>query len=217
MQGLVKTCLEMCAVDLTEVCSTAFFKEGSMQLGLSIGVAAELETGWNLQTKSRRDKCSSELRNAKTENPDSKPAEPMFLKLHNNNIGKSHQLEFTENTVITTRSHFTFVVRECFEQMHRGDHFIFEHPSNASSWNEVCVQKLVALPSVLRVKGPMCRWHLLSGESGFIREPQRIFHTWHRRSNNGLKMRLEQSATGTCKCRVDWNQLEIPWSWWSHS
>ena len=51
-----------------------------------------------------------------------------------NNV-KSNQLESTESTVITTRSHLTFAVRECFEQMHGGDHFIFEHPSNASSWN----------------------------------------------------------------------------------
>ena len=35
----------------------------------------------------------------------------------------------------------------------------------------VCFQKLVAQPSVFRVEGPVCRWHLLSGESGFMREP----------------------------------------------
>ena len=55
--------------------------------------------------------------------------------------------------------------------MHRGDHFIFEHPSNASSWNELCVKELVLQSSVFRVEGPMCHWHLLSGESGFMRGP----------------------------------------------
>ena len=55
VQGLVKTCLEMCAAHLTEVYSPALFNERSMQLGLSTGVAAELETGWNLDTKSRRE------------------------------------------------------------------------------------------------------------------------------------------------------------------
>ena len=86
-----------------------------MQLGLITGLAAELETGWNLDTRSRRDKCSSELRTAK----------PKILI--------ANPPESTESTVTTTRSHLIFAVRECFEQMHRGDHFIFEHPSNASS------------------------------------------------------------------------------------
>ena len=63
---LVKTCFEMCAVHLIEVYSPAHFNERSMQLSLSTGVAAELETGWNLDTKSRRDKCSSELRTAQS-------------------------------------------------------------------------------------------------------------------------------------------------------
>ena len=55
----------MCAVDLTEFYSPALFSERSMQLGLSAGVAAELETRWNLDTNLRWDKCSSELRIAK--------------------------------------------------------------------------------------------------------------------------------------------------------
>ena len=67
VQGLVKTCLEMCAVALTEVYSPAIFNERLMQLGLSKGRAEELGTGWNLDTKSRRDKCSSEPANCKTE------------------------------------------------------------------------------------------------------------------------------------------------------
>ena len=37
VKGLVKTCLEMCAADLTEVYSPALFNERSMQLGLSTG------------------------------------------------------------------------------------------------------------------------------------------------------------------------------------
>ena len=40
VEGLVKTCLDMCAVDMTEVYSPAVFNKSSMQLGLSAGVAA---------------------------------------------------------------------------------------------------------------------------------------------------------------------------------
>ena len=34
-------------------------------------------------------------------------------------------MESEERKVITTRSHLMFAVRECCEQMHRGDHPIF--------------------------------------------------------------------------------------------
>ena len=87
VQGLVDTSLEMCAVDLTEVHPPAIFMERSMQLGLSEGVAAELGTGWNLDTKSRRDKCSSELRTAKPKILIANPPCPSFLKLHMTTLG----------------------------------------------------------------------------------------------------------------------------------
>ena len=46
-----------------------------------------------------------------------------------------------------------------FEQMHRGDHLIFEHPTNATSWNEQCIQKLNSQPSVFfELKDPWVRW-----------------------------------------------------------
>ena len=75
------------------------------------------------------------------------PPCPLFLKLQNSNIGKSIRLEFTESTFNTTRYHLIFAVRECFQQMHRGDHFNFERPSDASSWNDLCIRKPIAQPS----------------------------------------------------------------------
>ena len=148
VQGLARIFLEMCAVDLTEVYLPALFNERAMQLGLSTGVAADLETGWNLEAKSRCDKCSSDLRIARPTVLIACPPCPLFLKLQNRNDGSSIPLESGESKVITTRSHLRFVVRDCCEQMHRSDHFIFERPSNASSWNESCIRKLIARPIV---------------------------------------------------------------------
>ena len=85
MQGLVNICLETSAVDLTGVHSPAIFNERSMQLGLSTGVAAELETAWNLETKSRMRKCSIALRTAKPKILIANPPCPLSLKSHNNN------------------------------------------------------------------------------------------------------------------------------------
>ena len=119
-------------MDLTEVHTPAVFNERSLQLGLSTGVAADLETSWNLETKSRRDKCSNKLQSARPKVLTEGPSCPLFLKLQNHDDGSSSPRESGERRVITTRSHLIFVVRKCFEQVHRGDDFIFEHPSNAS-------------------------------------------------------------------------------------
>ena len=102
----MKTCLDMRAADLTEVYSPALFNERSMQLGVSTGVAAELQTGWNL--------CSSELRTAKPRILTATPPCPLFLKLQNTTIlRKSIQLESAGSTVITIGSHLII----CYARM----------------------------------------------------------------------------------------------------
>ena len=94
-------------------------------------MTAELETGCNLNTKSRRDRCSCELRAAKQKILIANPPCPLMLKCQKSNIGKSIQLKSTESTVITTL----------------GDRFIFEYPSNASSWIEFCIHKPIVRSS----------------------------------------------------------------------
>ena len=49
VQGLVRTCLEMCAVDLTEVYSPALFHERSMQRGLSSRSGCRPGNAWQMQ------------------------------------------------------------------------------------------------------------------------------------------------------------------------
>ena len=76
VQGLVRTCLEMCVVDLTEVDSLA-----------STVVAADL--GWKLETTPQRDKCSRELRKVLMASPSC----PLFLTSLNHDDGSSIPLE----------------------------------------------------------------------------------------------------------------------------
>ena len=81
--------------------------------------------------------------------------------------------------------------------------------------------KLNAQPSVFRMEGPMCRWHLLSGESGFARD----LISWLT-NHLDLAEALEQWREGVSGIEPDrhvqvktWmgNQLGIVWSWWSPS
>ena len=95
MQGLVKTCLETCAVDLTDVYSPALFNERSMQLGLSTGVAVELETGWNLDTNHGGTSAAVSCEVQEPKILISNPPCPLLLKLQSSNIGNSIQLDPT--------------------------------------------------------------------------------------------------------------------------
>ena len=51
-------------------------------------------------------------------------------------------------------------------QCDNGRYFLHEAPSSASSWKEDCIMKLMALPGVVRVDGPMCRWGMHQHDQG---------------------------------------------------
>ena len=113
-------------------------------------MAAELETSWNLDTKSRRDKCNSEV------------------------TGWQHW-EIEPAGVYKSSQHDLISYLLCFEQTHRGDHFILEHPSNASSWNELCVQKPIAQASEFGVN---------------------VFEEWWKRGNSLSKRESKADSIG---------------------
>ena len=93
---------------------------------------------------------------------------PVVLKGHTTTWGDQNLLESTENTITTTRSHLTVAVREYFEQMHRGDHFIFECLRTRRHGMQ-CECSEARRTAKFFLEGPVCRWHLLSGESPFFR------------------------------------------------
>ena len=59
------------------------------------------------------------------------------------------------------------------EQLDRGDYFVHESPDQATSWAEPEIADLVNTPGILRVKGPMCRFDMMTigkgGEVGHVR------------------------------------------------
>ena len=95
VQGPVRSSVEMCAVHLTEVYSPVLFNEHSVQLGMSTWAASEVEDGWNLETKSRRRKCSNELQSARPKVLIANPPCPLFLTLQNHDDEKSSQHDHT--------------------------------------------------------------------------------------------------------------------------
>ena len=119
-QGLVRTCLEMCALDLTEVYSPALFSERSMQVGLSTG-SCRLGDG----PKSRRDKCSDELRSARSKVLIASPPCTSFLTFRVTTMGAQEG------------DHTSYVL--CASALDRCIVVIISS-LNASSWDEQCLK-----------------------------------------------------------------------------
>ena len=78
---------------------------------------------WHLETKSRRDKCSNELRSARPEVSIASPPCSLLLKWKNHDDWGSIPLDSGQREVNTTSWHLICPARECNEQMHRGDQF----------------------------------------------------------------------------------------------
>ena len=122
--------LEMCGLELTEICASALFDEHVMQLGLRTGVAADLVTAWTLETS------SSQLRSETPKVLNARPPRPSVSVVQNLKYGSPIPLD-------------TFVARECFQQVHRGGHLTCGHTLKASSWKEQRIRKLTVQPSVV--------------------------------------------------------------------
>ena len=108
--------------------------------------------------------------NCKTERLDGTSTVPIVLEVTEITMTRDQYRWSREKVKSSQHDLISYLMCSNFEQMHRGDHFIYEHPSNASSWNALCVQKFVPQQCVFQIEGPICRWHLLYDESGFTRE-----------------------------------------------
>ena len=61
--------------------------------------------------------------------------------------------------------HVEFCMHLCRIQHEQGLYFLFEHPAEASSWNNRLVRSLLELPEVHRVVGNMCMFDMVQQDS----------------------------------------------------
>ena len=76
VQGLVKTCLEVCAVDLTEVCSPTLDNEHAMQRSLSTGGCCRVGDGLEFGDKFTSKQMQQSAANRMTEGLNNKSTVP---------------------------------------------------------------------------------------------------------------------------------------------
>ena len=62
--------------------------------------------------------------------------------------------------------HLEFSMQVYEWQVRRGRKAAFEHPARSRAWNENCVQRVLSLPGVVRVRGDQCQFGLKVSETG---------------------------------------------------
>ena len=70
-----------------------------------------------------------------------------------------------EERLSTGRQHLKTACDMYKRQYRRKRYFLHEHPKAAASWKEECVKEVMALPGVMVVQGPMCRWKMTAEDA----------------------------------------------------
>eukprot|EP00913_Durusdinium_trenchii_P030436 g28511.t1 len=122
------------------------------------GGSFDLETGYDLSMEVDRRRCWKELRQA---DPDvivvSPPCGPFSIL---QSLNQRHQGTRSELRLAEGREHLQFAMEVFRWQTLRGKLAIFEHPATSRAWQEECVQEIMMIPGVQRVRADQCQYGL---------------------------------------------------------
>ena len=100
------------------------------------------------------------------------------------NEAKSNKPERYQENKASSRKHLQFVCRNYRHQYDGGLLFLHEHPQQASSWDEECIEELMSLPGVGWVDMHQCQLGQNDGEGNPVKKPTR----WLSNSKHILQM-----------------------------
>ena len=179
--------------DLTvyEVYSTPRVAKTAQEMGLKKGTSFDILSGYDLSTAKDRKRCWRQLQ---LEDPDllllCPPCGP-FSCLQNLNydrmeIGKAIAM------VGEGLQHLEFSMKLYEWQVRRGKRAIFEHPAGSKAWDEECVQRVLRLKDVRRVRADQCEYGLQVSPSGDLSKKPTDFMV----NGENLAKRLSQRCQG---------------------
>ena len=149
---------------VSEVFSPPRVSQLAEQKGHLSGGAFNLVTGYNLSTQADRRRCWQKLKEA---NPDIVVVSPpcsSFSILQSLNL--RHQGIKTALRLAEGREHLQFAMEVFRWQTLRKKIAIFEHPATSKAWQEACVQEVMKIPGVRRVRADQCQYGLaVQGEA----------------------------------------------------
>lgn len=169
----------VCGSDVAEVYNPARFTSRCNSFGLRPGFVVDMTVGstskgepWDLTRPEHQAEFKRLLVREKPFVLMGAPPCNAFSPLQNLNKAKRSD---EENAAIEEegKTHLHNAVDGYLEQHQNGRFFLHEHPANASSWKDEKIVKLQSLDGVFTVKGPMCRWEMISEDAqgvGYVKK-----------------------------------------------
>lgn len=157
--------------NVVEIFSPPRLTEFGKKKGLVGGVALDLTTTdsdgvpWDLSKLERQRDAEKLIEELQPELVLGCPPCGPFSVLQNLNRGKVDQQRWEEQ-LADAKEHLRFCCSVYKKQVSRNKFFIHEHPDRATSWDEECIQEVLQLDGVERIRGDMCR-HGMVGEDEF--------------------------------------------------
>ena len=136
------------AVALAEAHSPARFQQRAGAFGLSAGAAMDLRMGWALGFEADQVKARKRLSVEKPHLLILSPTCLAFSQLHALNTKPDRLAELLEQG----RHHLEFACSLAGSQVERSGRVPFEHPWAATSWDEPCLKKLLAIDGMRRIR-----------------------------------------------------------------
>ena len=222
--GLSKGCRkrlrkEINKLVVSEVFSQPRVAEEAKKQGLVQGTSFDLLTGYDLSRREDRMRCWKKL---EKENPDlvvvCPPCGP-FSPLQNFNYARMDIKKAM--AIVGNGLHLLEFAMDVFQWQHlRGKVALFEHPAPSRAWEEECVQKILELPGVQRVRADQCQFGLRTSPheelhrkpTDFMVNSREVAHRLsvrcqgghrHQPLMNGRAKKAEQYPPALCKAMVD--------------
>ena len=179
------------SVDVAEIFCPPRFTERAGRHKLNPGLALDLRTGWDLNDPKHIAAMWRYLDKAKPMLVVGSPECGPFSKLASLNKGKPAYAK----TLRDGLAHLRLMCRVYEYQVAQGRLFLHEHPDGASSWGTGAMQRILALPEVLRVYVDQCMYGqevTSKGRTGLAMKPTG-FATNSRRIAERLQVRCDRS------------------------
>ena len=162
VKELAELCVSTCAADLAGACTLGMFRQSALQLGLSAGLVRDLYADGEMETEAERIGRSQSLEDER----------PKLLIAGGpaQSLGRAAGGEVDEESRARSYGrHAGFIAKECEKQSERGGHFLLERIQDEARSDNTPLEQLRAIPGVLEIEGPMCKWELRPGAADFVR------------------------------------------------
>jgi hypothetical protein len=127
-------------VDIAEVYSPPRITKQATKMGLTPGLAMDLNTGWDFRLERHKEACRRYVAEVKPRLVVGSPMCKMFSQLQN--LSKHRRGAGWEESYVEAEEHIKFVVEIYRMQVEGGRWFLHEHPAGASSWDLEVIKRL---------------------------------------------------------------------------